>query len=748
MCLRKNLHLYVSFISLIWFCMSASDLWAQQVTAEVFSENGAGLKAQIEIWGDSVLILETDDSGKLVFTRPPVPGKGSLKMVVSAPGFESDSTSLVSGHLIFRLRSIRELPSVEIQAERQAAFLQKTAVVKTEVITRTELKKAACCDLAGCFETQGTVHPQVSNVLSNSKELRILGLAGVYNQILVDGAPTILGLSFPYGISGIPGPLVENIYVSKGANSVLQGFESVSGQINVLTTEADNAEKLKSSYYINQFGESHLNAAIGLKSDRHSEVIGLHLVNPANRRDRDGDNFLDVTRLQRKMAFINGKWESEDFAGEYGARITLENRNSGQYSYDPERNTGSPLVYGQAIGFHQFDVRKRLEYRILENQRIIFLTAAQFHEQDSWYGNLHYRGRQGLAYGNLQHELIWKGHLLRSGLSQRWLNAAEQISLAGDPAGRTFAGNYRKAEFIPGVFAENTFSFREDKIKLITGIRADHHNTYGWKLVPRMMLRWDITENSIFRANAGRGWRTLNLFNDHVQVLGGNRNLGIGNGLLPESAWNAGCSFTRNFEQDGYSAYLSGDAYYTSFQNQIFPDYQAAASQIRMENFTGTSRSLYGQLEGKIQFPGGLSFRFSYSYTENYRIENGRKTILPFIPLHRGLLALSFRTSAKKWQFDLNQHIYGTQYLPDTRLNPEMFRGPEKSPAFQMLNLQIIRFLGKSEIYAGCENVFDFRQRRPITAWLEPFGPWFDTAGVWGPTRGREFYCGIRFRIP
>jgi hypothetical protein len=95
----------------------------------------------------------------------------------------------------------------------------------------------------------------------------------------------------------------------------------------------------------------------------------------------------------------------------------------------------------------------------------------------------------------------------------------------------------------------------------------------------------------------------------------------------------------------------------------------------------------------------------------------------------------------------MNQHFYGIQYLPDTRLNPEIYRGREKSPAYQMLNLQVIRFLGKAEIYTGCENVFDFRQRRPITAWQEPFSPWFDTAGVWGPTRGREFYCGIRFRL-
>jgi outer membrane receptor for ferrienterochelin and colicin len=284
-------------------------------------------------------------------------------------------------------------------------------------------------------------------------------------------------------------------------------------------------------------------------------------------------------------------------------------------------------------------------------------------------------------------------------------------------------------------------------MKLIAGIRADHHNVYGWKVVPRMMLRWDFTESSIFRANAGRGWRTLNTFNDHVQILAGNRNLVIGDKLQAESAWNAGCSFTQNFDRNGFSGYLSGDAYFTSFDNQIFPDYQTEATRVYLSNFSGISRSLYGQLEGKVQIPGGLNFRFSYSYTENFRMLSEKREILPFTPLHRGIIAISWRTPSRKWQFDLNQHFYGMQYLPDTKLNPEIFRSPEKSPAYQILNLQVIRFLGKIEIYAGCENVFDFRQRRPITAWQQPFSPWFDTAGVWGPTRGREFYCGIRFRV-
>lgn len=714
---------------------------------EVRSDKNQPLRAVIEVRsGSHSQTLETDSLGKA--QMPAGLQGGRVKILAHAPGFQSDSLLADAEQaLVFRLQPVQQLPEVEVKAKAQTAFLDKMAVVKTEVINRQELKKAACCDLAGCFETQGTVQPQVSNVLSNAKELRILGLAGVYNQLLVDGMPTLLGLSFPYGVSGIPGPLVENIYVSKGTNSVLQGFESISGQINVLTSDPDKADRLKSSFYLNQFGEAHLNAAYAGKSEKHAFVTGIHAVQPAGRRDRDADGFLDVTRLQRRMAFMNGRWNGDELSGEYGLRVSAENRSSGQYNYDPDKDAGSTTVYGQSIGFYQVDARKRLEYRYRNDQRLIVQLAGQFHHQDSWFGTLHYKGNQGITYGNLQHEIIWKGHILRSGISQRWLDAREEIGLNADPAARTYGGTYYKQELIPGIFAENTFSFRDDRLKIIGGFRADHHNRFGWQMVPRLMLRLDLENNGILRMNAGRGWRTLNLFSDHAQILAGNRNLEISPDLRPESAWNAGLSFTQNFEGARTSGYLSADAYFTAFDNQLFPEYAGSRSRIIYQNFTGQSQSLYAQLEGKLNLEPGFSLRFSYSWTENSRMVAGEKIILPFTPLHRGLIALSWRPGNASWQFDVNQHLYGMQYLPDTRQNPEPYRTALRSPAYQIVNAQIIRFQKSFEFYAGCENIFDFRQSRPITAWQEPFSPWFDTAGVWGPTRGREFYAGLRYRI-
>ena len=57
---------------------------------------------------------------------------------------------------------------VVVKSQRPGTYISSINPIKTEVITKTELTKAACCDLAGCFETQGMVQ-----AVTNSKELRI-----------------------------------------------------------------------------------------------------------------------------------------------------------------------------------------------------------------------------------------------------------------------------------------------------------------------------------------------------------------------------------------------------------------------------------------------------------------------------------------------------------------------------------------------------------------------------------------------
>lgn len=729
--------------------LCALNLHAQTIIGKVTNTKNQALKDAYVYWSGTNDYVLTGEKGEFEISK----SNTTNFLVAKYVGHDLDTIEVKDQTFVqFTLVQTQSLEEVIVSGQKDGVIISDLKPIKTEQITQTELAKSACCDLAGCFETQTTVQPQTTNVITNSKELRILGLSGVYNQVLIDGFPMIQGLSYTYGISSIPGTLVDNIYVSKGANSVLQGYESISGQINVETKEPDKTDKLLVNVYLNNFMEKHVNANYAFKKGKWSNLIVGHMIQPANKIDRDEDNFLDLPQLTRYMIFNKWKYGNEKDWGwnsRIGIRFYNEQRVGGQTNYNANSDRGSTSVYGQTVRVNQPEFWTKTGYR-LNNRHNFVLFASGFHQdQDSYFGTIQYTAKQTNIYSNLQYELNYKRHDLKTGASFRHLDLNENIAFTDTTLLRTYAGNYHRKETIPGVFAENTMRFFSDKLTWIAGLRADHHSQFGWMVTPRTLLKYDIAPKSIVRANIGTGWRTVNLFSENIGLLVSSRDIQIVELLKPEQAVNMGINFTKKFETKdaNLSGYFSTDFYHTNFQNQIFPDYDSDPTKAIIRNFTGTSISNGFQAELYLKIFKRFELKSGYNYLDVYRIENGEKTVLPFNPTHKLIGSFSYKPLNNSFHLDINAHWYGRQRLPNTSANPVEYQRPDYSKAYGVLNAQFTYNFEKFEIYAGCENIFDFRQKQPIISWQDPFGPHFDTSSVWGPTRGREIYIGARFRL-
>ena len=674
------------------------------------------------------------------------------KLVASYIGYTSDTIEITNQTIVdFKLKEIKALGEVIVIGQRDGVIISNFNPVKTEMITQTELKKSACCDLSGCFETQLTVQPHTTNVITNSKELRILGLSGVYNQVLVDGFPMIQGLSYTYGISGIPGTLVDNIYISKGANSVLQGFESISGQINVETKDPDKTDDILLNVYMNSFGEKHLNANYAFKKSNWSNLTAFQTVQPANKIDRDNDNFLDLPQLSRYMILNKWKYRNEKDSGwssAVGLRFLNEQRNGGQTLYNSETNKGSTNIYGQTVSFNQPEVWTKTAYNFNDKHKLVAFVSSFYQDQKSFFGTVKYSAEQTSLYGNLQYELLYSDkNSLKTGISYRYLNINENIDFTDKTLPRTYAGNYDRTEIIPGVFAENSLSFFNNKLTWIAGIRGDHHNQFGFTVTPRTLLKFDVTEQTVIRANIGTGWRTVNLFSENIGLLISSRNIVFTEQLLPERATNMGINLTQKFDIKHLSGYFSTDFYHTNFQNQIFPDYDSDPTKAIIKNFNGTSIGNGFQTELYLKFLTRYELKTGYNFLDVYRKINGAKELLPFNPRHKILTTFSYKPVTNKFHIDINFHWIGKQRLSDTKLNPLAFQQPDFSKSYTLVNTQFTYNFKRFEVYTGLENIFNFRQNQPFNSWQNPFSSYFDTSSAWGPTRGREYYAGVRFKM-
>lgn len=699
------------------------------------------------------LRTQTDSEGYFQF-----PGRNITPpqaILVSYLGAVSD-TLLWEGEDIYIGLETASIPidQVVVEDERSGTFRQNKSTAPVEVINKNELSKAACCDLAGCFETQGTVRPQTTNVITRAQNLQMLGLSGVYNQALVNGHPLLQGLNFTYGVSSYPGPWIENIYVAKGANSVRQGFDGMVGQINMETSKPTETEPLFANLYINSFGESQLNFSSRLlNSDvsNWSSWLGMHLTRPAGEVDRDNDEFMDVTKIKRISVWNQWKYSSEEELG-WSADISgiylSSSRTGGQLGYEPIRHGLGQELYGQHTAIDEVDFMSKTNYNWSGTQSLSLHLSASLHDQASQFGVTDYNGKQYLMNSRLSY--VWRhsgGSALQFGVVQQYRRIEEQVRFVNDPLDRSFDGNYLTRLHTFGLYAEHEWRSLSDRWRWLVGGRWDRDANLGGFFTGRTQVKFAPHPAHVFRLSAGNGWRQVALFAENTPLLSSNRALRFdANSILPEQAWNTGINYTLTFGGQDYSGYLAGDYYFTDFQQQFFPDYDSEVSTAIISNFEGETRAHAAQVEGKIDWKQKWELKASYNFAEVRRTNDEETSRLPFIPRHRFMAALSYRPNSK-WQLDMNLHAYGAQRLPNTENYPVALKQRRESPNFSVFQFQLSRKWNQFEIYAGVENLFDFRQTRPLLDWQNPFGEFFDPSFIWGPTRGRELFIGMRYRL-
>lgn len=367
------------------------------------------------------------------------------------------------------------------------------------------------------------------------------------------------------------------------------------------------------------------------------------------------------------------------------------------------------------------------------------------HEQDSHFGLNEYDAGQNTFYSNALYQGIIgnTNHKFRTGISFQYDSYEENLN---DTI-------FKRTEYVPGAYFEYTFS-REHKFNAVAGIRADYHNLFGLLFTPRLHLRYELAEKTVLRASSGRSYRTANILSDNNGLLTSSREIIIlGNnsdkpyGLEQEAAWNYGVNLTHKFRLDYRDGSISFDFYRTDFQNQVVADLDQSPQTVVFYNLNGRSFSNSFQAQIDYELIKRFDIRLAYRWYDVKTTYNGKLMEKPLIASNRAFINLAYETR-NHWKFDYTVNWQGDKRIPFTGSNPEEYRLPERAPDFVLMNAQISKSWNeKLEIYAGAENLLDFRQSHPILASDDPFSEYFDSSMIWGPIFGRNFYMGLRYRI-
>jgi hypothetical protein len=700
-------------------------------------------------WEGTNLGTFTDDLG--VFEIPRA-GTSSL-LVFSYIGEPSDSVDMRGQREIqIVLGGGFELQPIEITYKKKATSYSFLTPVKVQLLGEGELAKAACCNLSESFETTPSIDVSVTDAITGTRQIEMLGLSGANMLISRENIPDIRGLSAIYGLTYLPGTWLEGIQLSPGIGSVVNGFESISGQINVELKKPENSEKLYFNFYGNEMNrfEANLNLSHSFNEKLHAGLL-LHSKRQRDQMDRNGDHFMDAPTGDQFIVANRWKFSSDKgIQGQFGIKGTFIQNNSGQLNGENHVHPGSG-VYNPWLAdmkTQRVEGWYKMGYLFPEKPKtsIGLQLSGLNHDQIGTFGKRKYDAFQQSFYANLIYQTILgnTNHEVRSGLSYQYDRFDESVGEA----------NFRRNESVPGVYSEYSYNYL-NRFSLVAGLRADNHNQYGFFVTPRFHLRFSPGEKTTWRLVTGRGQRTPSVFAENIGAMASSRVYRVLNpganipyGLNAEVAWNSGLSFSREFQLRKKPATLNVEFFHTRFVNQIVVDYDADPQRVFLYNLTGPSfaTSFQSQLDFEL-FPR-LDLRLAYRFHDVKTTYLSGLLQRPFVSRHKGFANMAYETVSGGWKFDATVQWQGPKRIPDLQKNPAAVFAIDRSPDFFVIHTQMSKSVGKKlEMYLGVENLFNFRQDYPVISADDPYSEWFDASMVWGPIFGRMAYTGLRYRI-
>ena len=763
-------------------------LRAQELRGEVRDAEGRPLAGASVYWAGTTVGTSADGGGAFRLHRV----KGRELLVASFLGYVNDTLRVdaTTQQAAFGLRAEGvELEGVVVEAAQSGNFVKRDGIVKGEMISFAGLCKMACCNLAESFENSASVTVGYSDAISGARQIKMLGLAGTYTQILDENRPVMRGLSAPYGLSYTPGMWLNSIQVSKGVASVTAGHDAITGQINLEHRKPTDEERLFVNLYLDDElrPEANISTAFPVSRDgKLSSVLLLHgsADTDVRKMDHNGDGFRDLPRsaqfnVANKWLYAadNGmqiRWgwkyvEESRLGGMLDYRNTRSMREAmaREWDWDWERTGGTMPLYGSHIrnrnangyfklgmpvGASVYDADAQDEKR----SNLALVADFDHFDEEAYFGLNDYAGRQNSVsvQAMYNHYFTYRSSL-NVGVQAR-LDYIRESLLNRTPwiDGRTRADyDWDRNEEEVGAYAEYTYAVR-DRFSVVAGLRGDYNAFYDrFFLTPRGHVKWNITPSTTLRASAGLGYRSTNVLTDNIGMLATGRAIVVpelGDLDRLEQALTVGGSLTQTFGLvEPGDATLSFDYFRTQFFHAVVVDQEYDPETIRVYGSSGPSWTDTYQIDFSWSPVERLDLFATFRYTDSemtIRRSDGRPVQVerPLVSRYKTLLNIQYATKFRRWVFDATAQLNGPARIPTQTGD---LADSRHSPRYPMFYAQVSRKVGRFDIYVGCENIADYRQEDPILNWENPYDYRFNSMNVWGPLMGRKFYAGLRFNL-
>ncbi|MBE7178124.1 MAG: TonB-dependent receptor [Mucilaginibacter polytrichastri] len=597
--------------------------------------------------------------------------------------------------------------------------------VKVEVLGSEEMEEenqVKPASVASILGDLSVIHIQQTSAVTGNTTIRMEGLDGKYTQLLRDGLPLYDGFSGNFGILSIPPLDLKQIEIIKGSVSTLYGGGAIAGMINFISKTPAKEPELSLTLNRSTLKENNLNAYYTNTFGRLGmTVLAQQTLQSAVDVNRDG--FSDVARVQNTLFHPRFFYTiHENTRVDAGYSYTYEDRLGG----DMRAASGAPDVYFERNRSDRQTADFHIQYNPDTLYRLSVKGSYSAYNQRGSEPGFFLSGRQTSNY-------VEANNLIRSG--------KHEIVLGGNYTGEYF----RKKATTGTYFGDYTFhtlgAFAQDGwqvakgLLIETGLRTDHHNVFGWFVLPRIAFFYHPDNDLAIRLSAGSGYKAPALFTSETLSGSLQRLLPLESGIKSERS--KGVNFDVNYHftiGEKLSVNIDQALYYTHIGNPIIavvhPD-----QTLSLNNAPFHIRSAGTDTYIRMHYDA-LELYLGYNHTISRQNGTGRKVYLPFSPQDKASATIAYDIEGK-WRFGIEASYIANQYINEN----------ERVRNYLFSAAAVERKFGPHfSLVLNGENLGDFRQSRfsPIVSGATD-NPQF--AALWAPIDGRVINMALRVKL-
>jgi len=673
------------------------------------------------------------------------------------------------------------------------------APVRTEVITRSDLRLRSADNLYQALEASPGIRVEEQCQACNFSEIRMNGLGADHTQVLLDGMPLYSGLAAVYGLQQFGTEEVDRIEVVRGAGSALYGSNAIAGAVNIISRRPTQ-NSLEAGLEAASFGGRRLQASAARVQDamamqlhlqtEHQDAVDATRDGNGRSQVKGGDGVSDRVETDTRSVGASLHAGTLEGAGEWTARVRLLNevRMGGVMTDDSYRNpytAGTEHITTDRITAG-LDHERRLPGGAELSLRLSHVDHQRTATNDTYLGDYEsvhgvtpavedmrpYQAEERMWVGNAGLSRGWGSHRLQAGMQVSWDRVEESgryivVDEADPHWGVSYTSTSRKEARDLGFYLQDEWRI-SPAWEVVAGVRQDWHRStdqFGAqdgisqaypdvdnresRISPRLALKWAAREGTTARLSLGTGFKVPFGFSEDLHLCSGSPRVWKDGSLRPESSR----SVTLGLDQrlGNWSAGLNLGV--TRLYDAV--GVVDAAADVASRGYTYQYENIDDATVGQLDLEGAWQARPDLRLSLSWSLFRGRydeartdwagtqyedlSRRISRYPARSGLARVDWRPGP--WNLSLDASHTGEMvidYAAEGDLgHPDSYI--HRTEPFTLLNAQLGRALGGGHrVHLGVRNLGNY---------LQPVKHIDDAAFQYAPVYGRIWYAGFQVSL-